>query len=233
MKRCLTLGLAFGLLCGGQSVTIRLYNLARVPKGTLERASTVAEQLLAGAGVMVIREQGCPDSLEGKLTDMSGVSSWSRLGPDAREYLPDAREYLVVRLVSGIPSQVYAGATGYALPFARQGAHATVFYDRVEKLWLSSGAGPGIGSIVGAAMAHEIGHVLLGSTEHSSQGIMKARWGAEEFRLLAFDRLQFTPENNEVIARKRFARPEPSFSGPHQSTASETAIESRRYSAGR
>jgi hypothetical protein len=192
VKRRLTAGLAFGLLCSGQSLTIRLYDLAKVPVGTVDRATAMAGQLLAGAGVTVIWQKGASDSLEGAITDMSAVSP-----------TPDGREYLVVRLVRGMPAGAYAGATGYALPFAREGAHATVFYDRVAKLSLGSTVGPSAGSLLGAAMAHEIGHVLLGSGEHSVKGIMKARWGQAEFRLLACNRLQFSVENSKAIARKR------------------------------
>jgi hypothetical protein len=186
VKRCWTLGLMFGLLCGGQSLTIRLYNPANVPAGTLQRASGVAGELLADAGVRVIWEKGFPDSLEGRLTVMT---------PARMPSAPDGRGYVVVRVEKGMPENSSGADLGYALPFAREGVHATIFYDRVEKLYFSSTAKPAIGSILGAAMAHEIGHVLLGSKEHSAQGIMKARWGTAEFQLLACGRLQFTPEN--------------------------------------
>lgn len=185
-------GLAAGMLSSGQSSTIRLYDLANVPVGTVDRASAVATHLLADAGVIVTWQKGARDSLEGAITDMSAVSP-----------APDSREYLVVRLVRGVPARIYTGATGYALPFARQGAHATVFYDRVANLSLSSIGMPSAGSILGAAMAHEIGHVLMGSSEHSAAGIMKARWGQAEFRLLACNRLQFSVEDGRAIARNK------------------------------
>jgi len=160
----------------------------------VKRASTVAGELLAETGVTVIWEKGSPDFPEAQITDMS--AGWSRTARDTREYL-------VVRIVKGIPAPVYPSATGYSLPFARAGAHATVFYDRVEKLWLNSTVGPSTGSLLGAAMAHEIGHVLMRSTEHSAAGIMKARWGQAEFRLLACNRLQFSVEDGKAIARNK------------------------------
>jgi hypothetical protein len=58
---------------------------------------------------------------------------------------------------------------------------------------------PTVGTILGAAMAHEIGHVLLGSNEHSRMGIMKACWGPLEFRCLATKGLHFTPDNQDAI----------------------------------
>ena len=178
------IGLMFGLLCGGQSLTVRLYNLANVPSGTLERASAVTGELLAEAGVRVIWETGSSDSLEGRLTVMIPANT-----PGGS----DRRGYVVVRVEKGRPEGPSGADLGYALPFAREGVHATVYFDRVERLYFSSTAVPGIRALLGAAMAHEIGHVLLGSTEHSAHGIMKARWGPAEFRLLACGRLQFAP----------------------------------------
>jgi hypothetical protein len=219
VKRCWTLGLMFELLCGGQSLTIRLYNLANVPGETLERASDVAGELLAGAAVKAIWEKGPPDSLEGRLTVMI---------PSSIPSAPDDRGYVVVRIEEGMPGRVSGADLGYALPFAREGVHATVFYNRIEKLCL----GP-MANLLGAAMAHEIGHVLLGSTEHSATGIMKARWGQAEFQLLACHRLQFTPEDREAIAQKRSEWLERFSSAQHRLTASEIAIGWRHCSAGR
>jgi hypothetical protein len=224
MRSSLLVGLALGALCGGQTLTIRLYNLTNAPAAVVDRASTVTGQLLAGAGVTAVWQTGTPDSFEGHCTDMSAAPAGSRVAPDGRDYL-------VVRLARGIPGHADRTDLGYALPHARQGVHATVYYDMVEKLFFSARAMPGVKELLGAAIAHEIGHVLLGSTEHSAAGIMKARWGQAEFQLLACHRLQFTPEDREAIARKRSERLELSSSTPRQSMASETAIESRRCSA--
>ena len=185
----MTVGLACGLLCEGQNLTIRLYNLAKAPAETIDRASWMAGQMLAHAGVATIWEDGARDSQEGWLADVSAAGR-----PTA-----DTREYLVLRIVTGIPPHVYPRATGYALPFARQGVHVTLFYDRIEKVSVGSIVGPSTGSFLGAAMAHEIGHVLLGSTEHSAQGIMKGNWGPSEFRVIACRGLRFTPENAAAL----------------------------------
>jgi hypothetical protein len=182
MKRSLLLGLALGVLCGGQTLKIRLYNLANAPAKTVEQASAVAGHVLAEAGIAVFWEEGSTDSLEGRLTDMS---------PSGIVTPGDTRTYLVVTVVKRTSAGVYPGALGYALPLARQGAHATIFYDRVEKLSLGLRVGSDVGSLLGAAIAHEIGHVLLGSTEHAAQGLMKARWGTAEFQQLACKDLRF------------------------------------------
>jgi hypothetical protein len=201
VKRRLTLGLLSGLLCGGETLTIRLYDLVNTPAGTVEHASDTAGQLLAGAGVKVIWEKGAANSEEGRLVD------WSSGMPGIRR-VPDSRGYLVVRLAQGPPDDFPGANLGYALPSVWQGVHVTVYYDRVEKLFFGSKAMPSVGSLVGAAIAHEIGHVLLGSAEHSAQGIMKGDWGPAEFRLLACGRLQFTPEESAGIRAGVYRRAE-------------------------
>jgi hypothetical protein len=202
MKRSLLVGLALGMLSGGQTLTVRLYNLANLPTTTVERASILVEELFAGAGINVTCQKGFPGSLEGRLTDMSAVTPGIR-----RE--SDSRDYLIVRFLSGVPADPSSRTElGYALPFARQGAHVTVYRNTVEKLYLSSAVMPSFESLLGAAMAHEIGHVLLGSEEHFPHGIMKARWGRAEFQSLACKRLHFMPEESAGLRAGAYRRTE-------------------------
>lgn len=46
-------------------------------------------------------------------------------------------------------------------------------------------------------MAHEIGHVLLGSADHASGGLMQARWTPAIWRLASLGLLAFTREEAE------------------------------------
>jgi hypothetical protein len=48
----------------------------------------------------------------------------------------------------------------------------TILYDRIETAALA--VAPSVTKILGNALAHEIGHVLLRSEQHSQSGIMKA-----------------------------------------------------------
>ena len=55
-------------------------------------------------------------------------------------------------------------------------------------------------------MAHEIGHLLLRSREHSSQGIMRRDWPSTDLQSAAQARLRFTAEQSrrmrdEVLRR--------------------------------
>ena len=108
-----------------------------------------------------------------------------------------------MRIVRGFPAHALPGALGYAFPAAKAGAHATILYDRIEPLGQSGVIS--VSALLGYAMAHEIGHVLLGTTEHSSDGVMKARWGKPEYRRAAGGLLEFTPSQGAAI-RERLLR---------------------------
>jgi hypothetical protein len=57
---------------------------------------------------------------------------------------------------------------------------ATVYADRVESV--AQGAGIDARRVLGLAIAHEIGHVLLNNSTHASSGLMRADWSRNELR---------------------------------------------------
>ena len=63
---------------------------------------------------------------------------------------------------------------------AREGSLATVYVDRVNAL--ADIAGRDRAELLGLAIAHEIGHVLLGTSAHAAVGLMLATWTAYELR---------------------------------------------------
>ncbi len=60
--------------------------------------------------------------------------------------------------------------------------------------------------ILAAAMAHEIGHLLLGSNSHSRAGIMRAKWNRDELELARLGRLLFTEEESAFIRGELLVR---------------------------
>lgn len=86
---------------------------------------------------------------------------------------------------------------------------ASVFYDRV--MAFASVWAPNSREILGDAMAHELGHLLLG-TRHSSRGIMKALWTFQDLELASRGNLRFTPEQlAELQSTVRLAKQESSM----------------------
>ncbi|PYV32761.1 MAG: hypothetical protein DMG22_12175 [Acidobacteria bacterium] len=53
----------------------------------------------------------------------------------------------------------------------------SIFHDRV--ISMAEGANATLAVLLGRAMAHEIGHLLLGANSHSRTGIMRASWSGE------------------------------------------------------
>ena len=94
---------------------------------------------------------------------------------------PLARGELVLRITPSAAAQTPGrAALGYSLltPDSAGGTLATVFSDRVS--WLATAAGANRTTLLGRAAAHEIGHLLLGTNEHSAAGLMRAEWTASE-----------------------------------------------------
>jgi len=60
--------------------------------------------------------------------------------------------------------------------------------------------------ILGCVMAHELGHLLLGSNSHFDRGIMLARWEVNQVRQLMMGTLLFTPEQSKLMRLEAQAR---------------------------
>jgi hypothetical protein len=166
-----------------QTLSIRVYDKAELPAPVLRSAMMETGRLFLAAGIRISWEHLSAASPEDQGTDMTA----------AEFHQLDRRPYLVIRLTDRIPVTVMPGALGYSLPFAHRGAHVVIFYDRVEAL--ARGVNVAGYVILAHTIAHELGHVLLGSTEHTSGGLMQARWTPAAWRLAAaglvtFDRAE-------------------------------------------
>lgn len=79
---------------------------------------------------------------------------------------------------------------------ARSGVLATVYVDRVARV--AGAAGTDVRTLLGYAIAHELGHLLLASSTHGKRGLMRPLWLAEELRRGRHADWQFT--NQEIAA---------------------------------
>ncbi len=84
-----------------------------------------------------------------------------------------------------------------------EGCYSDIFYDRVMELHANWNAGTA--DILGNVMAHELGHLLLGSNSHSGMGIMRAHWQGEELRRLSRGNLWFTNEQADRMSGRLIA----------------------------
>jgi hypothetical protein len=54
-----------------------------------------------------------------------------------------------------------------------------------------------LADILGSVIAHEMGHLLLGSNAHAISGIMRAQWGIDELLRIIMGALVFLPEQSK------------------------------------
>jgi hypothetical protein len=146
-------------------VTVRVADLTSTPISHVKAALKEAGRLIAGASV----------SVDWTICDMVDLS-----GPCSS---PMARGERFVRIVAA-PARLIAGRVrlGYAVvdPTANTGVLATVYLDPIAKL--TSDGPVDETTLLGRAIAHELGHLLLGSNAHSHSGLMRAVWTLDELR---------------------------------------------------
>jgi hypothetical protein len=167
----------------GLTITLRVYNYAHIATALLSRSEGEATAIFRQAGVETIWVD-CP-------------LSESELGRFPACQGPMGRADFVLRIRSSAMTPKAAAhddALGSAVAcFSdRIGCSAEVFYQRVAR-W-ASGGDISAYQLLGHAVAHEIGHLLLGPNSHSREGIMRAQWNPRDLRVVAQASLRFTPE---------------------------------------
>jgi len=166
-----------------QRVTVNVYNDAGVAEPILAEGKREATRIFQRAGVKIMwLDCSRPES-----------ESWGRSACRT----PMNRSHLAVRIV---PWSSKSGDSVFGVAFLSpdgEGSYSDVFYDSVRKLheeWHAR-----IPILLGHVIAHEIGHLLLGTNAHSWQGIMRSHWQGEELQSIAMGRLLFTPPQVESL----------------------------------
>lgn len=90
--------------------------------------------------------------------------------------------------------------------FAVVPAVASVYYDYALRRAKSDDAEFEVPIILGCVIAHEVGHLLLGSNSHSGSGIMQRRWERKEMRHAMTGTLLFTHEQAKLIQAETSTR---------------------------
>jgi hypothetical protein len=164
-----------------RAVRVRVYNYSGVSAAVLEATRETAFELLGRAGVRLAFVD-CRVRPE---------------DPPADEACKDTATPLDL-YVSILDRSMArnAGASrhclGFALVTADLPSRATVFSHRALEL-VKSNRAP-LAGILGAMVAHEIGHLLLEQTAHSPDGIMQARWSDDDLQTIARGRMLITAE---------------------------------------
>jgi hypothetical protein len=147
---------------------VRLRNDARLDDDTLEAARQLVSEIFSHAGLELIWAND-----EAALTIIlrpRASQQTARRAQDAMGYTP-------------------GGGT-------ERGRLAFVIVNRV--LEISDGYGAPRFVVLGVAIAHELGHLLL-SNEHSATGIMKPYFNQADFRSARHGRLLFTDQQARLL----------------------------------
>lgn len=195
--RCLLTAMWLSKVVGGAPMeallTVLIYDRAHVGAKTLIQAERLASEIFARAGVETQWTWRSVSDSVALLNDFSAVT-----GRACAQPLDSAT--LRVEILPHAPRGFSPQALGYALPCARSGMHVTVYANRVEIVSCTTLAG--FYRVLGHALAHEIGHVLLRSCAHDDSGLMKAIWAKSDWQRGAVSTLSFTPSQSNVMRQQ-------------------------------
>lgn len=166
------------------SLPIRIHDYARLPAGSIESAQKRVRDLYAPIGVHPVWAETMrpPDRL--------------------RQLRRDPREWSIIILTATMSRRlrVEAETAGLAVVAVNGGKVAYVLFDRVAHVAAASATDPA--DVLGAIMAHELGHLLLPSGAHSVTGLMRPLWRALDFRALDPRQWRFTPAQANAVRRR-------------------------------
>jgi hypothetical protein len=180
-----TAGVARAAEIPANPVTVRVYETAQLDPSVKTAALNLARTTLAAAAVDV---------------------SWKPCGPGAGATLcdrPSAGE-LVLRIVRSIVRYDRRSLPlGDALvdTASADAILATVYLDRVVRV--AKAARMDTRTLLGYAIAHELGHLLLASSSHNTRGLMRPIWRDEELRSARSADWSFTAQEIAAIRVKR------------------------------
>jgi hypothetical protein len=167
------------------SLTVRVFNYAQVSRPTLASAERDANQILEAAGLQVVWLD-CLQKAQAAPSKAVCEMGWSRELPS-------------VRLLSG---QVTKQFQDLEFGFSSVPVLATVNYEHIVNRALRDNSSSEASTLLGCVIAHELGHLLLGSDRHSSAGIMQSHWGRDEIHQAQKGNLRFAPEQAVQLREK-------------------------------
>ena len=174
-------------------VTVRVYDNTGATEGERRPSLKIAASIVSAASVELLWKT-CPEPARPAMS-----TNTRRHG--ACE-LPLAPGELAVRIVR---SGVVEDDTRHQLPLGDamlnsqtgKGVLATIYIDRVN--WMAEQAGVDAGALLGRAIAHELGHLLMATGVHGSKGLMRPVWSQSEIRRRQIDDWIFRPREIAAI----------------------------------
>lgn len=152
-----------------EAVAIRTYNYAALPAHVLMDARTTASAIFKRAAIAV-------EWIDCRVPHGDGASCTEPLRP-GRDFMLRLTD---VRGDAGYGRRTLALGTSLLDHEQRSGALMTVDVTPIRAI--AQQASADLPTLLGRAIAHEIGHLLLGTSDHPREGLMRAHWLQDEIR---------------------------------------------------
>lgn len=193
---CLTLATLFLLgatevRAAEENLTILLHDYVGIDDATLRAVENETTQVFRHASIE-IGWKHCYSPFQPSLAEC----------PDIGSTTPALRLVPHFQFVAGVRPDTMGYSTGNMM---------TVSFEEAEKVARSS-ASP-VSQLLGLIIAHELGHLFLGRN-HSSGGIMRARWDLNDFALARQGALVFLPRQAADLRKELHVRIETRIKPP-------------------
>ncbi len=181
----------WNIMAAPGSITVSIYNLGDIGPHDLAQAELLATGLFATAGIHSRWTKGLVTNSDDLLIDFSAARSLQCTAPLQPTVVR-------VQILAHAPDGFSSRALGFALPCAARGMQVTLYADRIESVSRSTPLD--FCRVLGYALAHEIGHVLLRSSAHGDSGLMKGVWSRSDWERAAFEIIPFTQDQARSMA---------------------------------
>jgi len=158
-------GNAKTLTAQSSAVQVQVYDYADLKPEFLHNVVPLTQQILAGTGLSV-QVQLCRGGLAVSCNGQSGRN-------------------LVVRVVAGgskTNDSVLRSPLGQSMADHQGGTYASIFMERIQDA--AAEADVPRDTVLAYAIAHEVGHLLLGDNAHTPRGVMKGNWDRKDYEAM-------------------------------------------------
>jgi hypothetical protein len=208
-------GVPPGILADSLVETARVLHLAGIEMSVLVKDYTAAPREPFGTYWPRIAKKLHRAGSQTDLVDCSHPVSAQDGGPRCQRTDPAV---LVVSIVShdmipeyGLPSGFF-GLAPTQSDDTRPLTYALIFYPRIDEFCEDRRVPRPL--LLGLAVAHELGHLLLGMNSHASGGLMRGRWVASDLCPTCRAKWVFTSEQSEMLRGEVRARMAPRDTTP-------------------
>ena len=171
------------------TITVQIYNYSLASPTLLAGAEREAGRILRTAGLWAVWLE-CP------------VGPFTPRPQGDCERAPEATDLRLRVLGAPLTNKFQDTVFGFAV----HPVLASVYYEYATRRAKSDDAEFEAPIILGCAIAHELGHLLLGTNSHSDAGIMQPRWEPNQFRQLMLGNLVFTTEQSKLMREQARTR---------------------------